>query len=589
MAKITGYSVDPATTRRILDFLNSAQTASEIAGIEPAVGPVYDSPRSGYGDQLEDYDIGELVASRIVARRISYGSTGFTALSQLSNIDGFGRDKFNDLVYSFGPAFYGEWERLPDASVYVVHAGVLRTGKVLMFAGTAEVSYPLESATWNPKPGTYKVQSGADAYSEDLFCSHHVSLADGNVLINGGAHPGHAHGIKATYEFVPSSEKWVKKTDMHHPRWYPTTVAVPVGESITMSGNDAGGSIVDEVEAYDPTANGGQGAWTEKPVSANRSLAIYPGLHLMPDGKIFYTGTRWSGGIGPWVNPSTTALFDLKTSKWSSVGHHVVRDRTEGMSVVLPPDNKRVLVIGGRGDNPTTVSTSTSTVEMIDFNDAKPSWKLVASMHYKRRNVNAVLLPTGRVLVCSGISGWKWGTQNGGPGFLPVLTAEEYDPTKNRWAKMAAMSVPRQYHSVSLLLPDARVLNLGGVESTPGAGHGLIKDVEIYSPPYLFRGPRPKITSVAKKVHHGAKFAVQTPKANDIGSVVFVRPTWATHHTDSEQRVIPLKFTKKNASTLNVTAPDDGHPQYGAQRGFYMLFLLNKKDIPSEARFVELH
>ncbi|MFB3099063.1 MAG: galactose oxidase-like domain-containing protein [Acidimicrobiia bacterium] len=585
MATISGQGVDGETTQRILDFLNRAQTAADIAGKEPQAGPVHDDPRTGYGDQIADYDIGETVARRIIDRRMIYGVNGFTDLAQLSGIPGFGRDKFKDLVFSFGPASYGKWTVLPDSPVYVVHAAVLRTGKVLMYAGTAEVGYPLNSATWNPKTGTYKVQSGTDAYSDDLFCSHHVALADGNLLVNGGAVPGTARGIKATYEFNPSSETWVPKTDMQYARWYPTTVAVPVDKAITMSGYDHTVSIASKVESYDPHGNSHQGDWDTLPAGADRTLEIYPGLHLMPDGKILYTGTRWDGAKGPWVSPGTTALFDLATNTWSPVGDHVVRDRTEGMSVVLPPDNKRVLVIGGRGDRPISVSVSTNTVEMIDFNDATPTWKQVAGMHYSRRNVNAVLLPTGRVLVCAGISGWKWGS----PGPSPVYTAEEYDPTANKWVKLAAMKVPRQYHSCSLLLPDARVLNLGSVESVHGAGHDLIKDVEVFSPPYLFRGPRPKITSVDSVVHHGQKFAIGTLKAADIGSVVLVRPMAITHHTDSEQRVIPLKFTKKNSTTLTATAPNGNHPHYNAQRGYYMLFLVSKKDIPSEAKFVQLH
>ena len=585
MATVSGQGVDPETTKRILDFLNGAQTASEIAGDEPQAGPVHDDPRTGYGDQFADYDIGELVARRIIDRRMTFGAVGFIDLAQLSGIRGFGRDKFKDLVYTFGPAFYGRWDVLRDSPVYVVHGAVLRTGRVVMFAGTAEVGYPLNSATWNPKTGTYKVQSGTDAYTEDMFCSHHVALADGKLLVNGGAVPGVARGIKATYEFDPGSEKWVKKSDMSHARWYPTTVAVPVDQAITMSGYDHTGAITDGVESYDPDANSQQGDWDTLPATADRTLEIYPGLHLMPDGKVLYTGTRWDSSKGPWVNPATTALFDLATNKWSPVGDHVVRDRTEGMSVVLPPDNKRVMVIGGRGDNPTSVSVSTNTVEMIDFNDATPSWKQVASMHYSRRNVNAVLLPTGRVLVCAGISGWKWGT----PGPSPVLTAEEYDPATDKWVKLAVMKVPRQYHSVSLLLPDARVVNLGSVESMPGAGHSLIKDVEVFSPPYLFRGPRPTITSVNTVVHHGDKFEVGTPQAGEIASVVLVRPMSITHHTDSEQRVIPVKFTKKNSTTLTVTAPNGNHPHYHAQRGYYMLFLVSKKQIPSEAEFVQLH
>ena len=53
------------------------------------------------------------------------------------------------------------------------------------------------------------------------------------------------------------------------------------------------------------------------------------------------------------------------------------------------------------------------------------------------------------------------------------------------------------YHSVALLLPDARVITASG---NPAQGHQVNWEppdpneelrMGIYSPPYLFRGPRP--------------------------------------------------------------------------------------------------
>lgn len=138
MAKFTGAGIDEPTKDRILRFLNFVNSASDIAGIEPQEGPVHDDPKKGTGDQIEDYDIGLTVAERIIDKRDGLPGGEFTDLPQLSDIDGFGQDKFNDLVYSFGSAFYGRWEHLGDAAVHVVHAAVLNSGKVLMFAGKSE-------------------------------------------------------------------------------------------------------------------------------------------------------------------------------------------------------------------------------------------------------------------------------------------------------------------------------------------------------------------------------------------------------------------------------------------------------------------
>lgn len=560
--------VDTATKERIFHFLNSATTAKAIAGDEPQEGPVRDDPSKGYGDQVRDYDIGITVAQRILDKRATLGPVGYTDLDQLRTIRGFGKDKLDDLIYSFGPAFYGKWEQLCDSPVYVVHAALLRTGKVLMFAGAAESGLPLKSAVWNPKSGHYTQR----AFGHDLFCSHHSFLADGKLLVNGGDTPT-GHTLKTTYVFDPDTETWTNlNKNMNHARWYPTTLTLGANEGvITFSGDSAAEGTVDEAEVFDFNK------WTDSPSTANKVLRIYPGMHLLPNGTIFYTGTRWDGGSALWNAPQT-ALFDLNTNKWSNVGQHIYKDRTEGMSVTLPPDNKRIMVLGGRGDHATNVSTDS--VEMIDFNDGTPKWKSIKDMHFRRRNVNAVLLPTGKVLVCAGIEGFKWDFDP-----KPVYDAEEYDPDTNSWTKLARMKVARQYHSCSVLLPDARVLNLGSVMS--GGGHSLIKDVEVFSPPYLFWGPRPAITGVPATIHHGSKFDVATPDVAGIKKVVLVRPTAVTHHTDTDQRVIPLEFSK-SGTHLEVTAPNGNHPHYDAIRGHYMLFILNDKDVPSEGKFVEL-
>ncbi len=94
--------IDPVIEKRILDFINAANTAADIAGSEPAEGPVFDNPETGFGDQIRDYDIGITVAARIITERNKLGSTGFTSLQQLYNVKYVGADKINDLVYSFG-------------------------------------------------------------------------------------------------------------------------------------------------------------------------------------------------------------------------------------------------------------------------------------------------------------------------------------------------------------------------------------------------------------------------------------------------------------------------------------------------------
>src|SRR5664280_733039 len=87
--------------------------------------------------------------------------------------------------------------------------------------------------------------------------------------------------------------------------------------------------------------------------------------------------------------------------------------------------------------------------------------------------------------------------------------AEIYDPSTDSWRAVASAVVARMYHSVALLLPDGRVVTAG---NTPSKGQHVAWNqdpdheemrLEIYSPPYLFRGSRPVITSVPHEWRYG--------------------------------------------------------------------------------------
>jgi len=479
------------------------------------------------------------------------------------------------------PASVGSWELLShDSGVFTVHAALLPTGKVLMFSGTAEANLPKESRVWDPVSDTLTSQS----FGDDLFCAGHAMLADGCVLVNGGAIPGQGRGIKSTHIFDPVAESWTKVKDMNHARWYPTTLTLPDGRVITFSGRDENGAVVAQVEIYNPAAN----TWTDLPVSANKSLDIYPSLHLLPDGTILYTGTRWDGGSGPWMSPPATARLNLATNTWTNVDDHEIPDRTEGFSVLLPPfvpgpfihehDDipkppkkpptlTRVLVTGGHG--------ATATAEIIDMGEAGPTWRRIADMNFPRRNVNGVLLPDGKVLICSGIRHFKW---DGDPGY--VYEAEFFDPQSESWAIAAPMTVGRQYHSASLLLADGRVLNLGSQSA-------IVREMrmEVYSPPYLFRGPRPKISSAPATAAYGDDFVIESPDSCRIDRVVFIRPTSVTHHTNTDQRYLALKWQRDGHCGLRITAPINAQL---APPGYYLLFILDDCGVPSVGKFVRL-
>jgi Domain of unknown function (DUF1929)/Kelch motif len=214
----------------------------------------------------------------------------------------------------------------------------------------------------------------------------------------------------------------------------------------------------------------------------------------------------------------------------------------------------------------------TDTAEIIDLSQPSPTWEYVAPMENRRINACAILLPDGNVIVIGGNSKDLFDN--------PVYTVQMFNPDSKIWTRLASMHVPRGYHSTALLLPDGRILSSG---TTPFGNWEL--RMEIYSPYYLFRGPRPIITKVVKSVVYGHPFSVSYTSTRYIQSVVLIRPGSVTHAFDMDQRYVELVFTVASTGLLTVEVPRDEHL---APPGYYMLFLLDDAGVPSEAVFVHL-
>jgi hypothetical protein len=109
--------------------------------------------------------------------------------------------------------------------------------------------------------------------------------------------------------------------------------------------------------------------------------------------------------------------------------------------------------------------------------------------------------------------------------------------------------------------------------------------VEIFSPPYLFRGPRPTLTAAPAAIAYGQPFTVQTPDAAAITTAALLRPGAVTHSFNHSQRYVGLAITGRTAASVTCQAPPDGNV---APPGHYLLFLLNGLGVPAVAPFVQL-
>lgn len=488
------------------------------------------------------------------------------------------------IVDNDDPARVGAWGAPIDMPVnpypvVPIHLNLLPNGKLLLwdrgapfdtaFGGTDGYPY-----VWDVAAGTF-TRTPFQGY--DLFCSGHVLMTDGRLFAPGG-HIADGVGEAKASIYDPTSNIWTRVTDMNAGRWYPTATVLGNGDLLVEAGT------VDIATDVNKTAQIWQIAsstWRNLSTAAVQHGVFpawanyYPFMYVAPNGKVFNAGPQ---KMSRYLDPTGTGA-------WTEVAASSLDYRDYGTSVLY--DDGKVMIHGGNppeGYAQPSIYAQTATVypsrvtEVINLNDATPVWRQTTPANTGRRHGTAVLLPDGKVFLCNGSSS---------PGFNlaagKVLMAEMWDPATELWTPMAPNVRYRGYHANALLLPDGRVVATGGGHPNP-ADDLAEPSAEIYSPPYLFRGARPTITSAPGQVTYGEQFTVTTPDAASITNVVWIRPGNTTHAYDQNQRINRLAFTVGNGE-LRVTVPTDPNL---CPPGHHMLFILNTNGVPSVSKFVRL-
>lgn len=437
-------------------------------------------------------------------------------------------------------ATVGQWSGVIPAPIVQLHLSLLPNGRVLSWGLQGEPQI------WDPETGNFTAVPAPSL----LFCAGHDFLADGRLFVVGG-HLDYDHGLPNTNVFDAATGSWQVAPPMAQGRWYPTTMVLEDGQMLAVGGRDEGGAVVTVPEVWNGTS------W-RRLTTASLELSYYPRLFNVPGGRVFYAGEERRSryldvtGTGRWIDGPLHAY-----AAW----------RDYGSGVMYEPG--KILYVGG-GDPPT------NTAETIDLNQPSPAWSYTGSMVFARRQMNATLLPTGEVLVTGGTSAGGFNDSSGA-----VHAAEVWNPTTGMWTTLASNAITRIYHSTTLLLPDGRVLHTG---SGDGAGAQRELNYEIFSPPYLFRGPRPMVTAAPSSVAYGQQAFVETVDGADIAKVAFIRLSSVTHALDQGARFVPLAFSPVPGG-LSVVTP--GTP-IDAPPGPYMLFLVNRNGVPSVARIMLL-
>ena len=537
--------IAPALDSTISGLTTVAANASSNGSTIASVQFVLDGANLGAPLTAPPYymtwDASKVTTGTHTLSAVAYDATGLSSSSSAINVT---------IDNSGNPAVVGSWSAPLNLNAVAVNLILLPNNKLLYYDDGATPT------VWDYQQNT----SAATPTSPDLFCSGHAELADGRLLVIGGYGSGSGNfGIANAEIFDPAHNTWTAVPNMKYRRWYPTATTLSDGRILVTAGwETAEHTNAGIPEIYDPTAN----SWTQLN-NANNPFETYPFIFLLPDGRIIHVGGS--------EYATDTDVLDLTSQSWSVLDPRLV----DGGSATMYLPNQ-IMKAGSATDSQNS-GPSSNTTFVLDLTQQNPSWQQTPSMAYARSFMNLTTLPDGTVLASGGES-----DKNGGNIANAVYTAELWSPQTRTWSTMAAMHTPREYHSTALLLPDGRV-----VESGMGADFGNVPDeqsAEFFSPPYLFKGVRPTITSSPTVIHYGANFSISTPDAPNITKAVLIRLGAVTHFFNQNAYYIPVDF-QTGSGTLDITAPVDGRL---APPGYYMLFILNSNGVPSIAPIVQV-
>lgn len=537
------------------------------------------------------------------------------------------------------------WELVTDedgeplrTSILVVHAGLLPTGEVLLFGGS-EHSYarfqdflggiPLLNAQLF-RLSNSTLSDITQSPNTDLFCCGHAFLGDGRLLAAGGTRnyaprfqdpdpppdihghveSDHWDGESACWVYNHWQRRWVRVRDLafeaiagepdHQEgggRWYPTLFTLPSGALIAFGGHP-NHEHTEHENIHPETYSAGEDVWRNH---ADRTLSLsygyYPRGHVLRDGRIFLASPEQGGDCG--IYDAADGAFEAVAASPPGPGSNGISEHefTTVLLPLLPGDQYRAHVLAtGWGGEAFRISVDEGTWQQAgtrDWSGAPPH----------RRNGCAILLPTGQVALVGGVDA---ATDDEGDTVEldanAVLRAEIYTPgidwaagaydfDEEEWETDAgdeASEVPRNYHSVALLLPDGRILTAGSnIDSRTGHPDDVAeKRIEMYHPWYIDRDGRPQIGDVPSSVVYGQSFTIETSAAQQIARVAMIRNGSTTHAFDADQRYVALEILSSTATSLTVQAPPDGGV---APPGHYMLWIIDGDGLPCEqAPFVKL-
>ncbi|KAM0227732.1 hypothetical protein ACHAPO_011300 [Fusarium lateritium] len=492
------------------------------------------------------------------------------------------------------PATQGRWSDIIRLPVIPVAAYVVpqfpQSQQLLFFSSWGADAFG--GASGRTQFGALDLPTGVVAQREvadthhDMFCPGMSQLGDGRIIIQGGS------DAEAVTFYNPKDNSFTRGPDMKMPRGYQTSTILSDGRIFTIGGAYSGPRQGKNGEVYDPKTN----KWTMltgadvKPMLTTDHEGIW-----REDNHAWLFG--WKKGSVFQAGPSTTQHW-YSTKQKGSVRLSGKRDDVNAMCGVFAMYdalNGKILTAGGAADYTNSNANKHAHITTIGEAYKPASVKRIADMAFPRGFGNAAVLPDGTVLITGGQRRAMVFTNTDG-----ILVPELYNPATNKWTQLAPHAVPRNYHSVSILLPDATVFIGGGglcyVNKIGGSSAGCDKtadhaDGEIFQPPYLFNkdgslAARPLISGLVQKgVKAGSTLKFKVTNSSGKVTMSLVRMGSVTHSVNSDQRRVPLTNFSVKGNDYSVKLPSDNGILLP---GYYYLFVMNAQGVPSMSKTVQI-
>lgn len=487
-----------------------------------------------------------------------------------------------------------------------IMAALLPTGQVML--GARYYHYLLDphppgapvppevaiAAQFPPLEFVTGVHAGEVWVQDATFCAGVTSLADGSLIIAGGTrdiiigsdsyHIGLGQALRydgaAGWQALPIMQG---RGALPEPaRWYPTTTRLADGRVLVTGGYEFVEFLTKNLsaEVYDPVA----ATWSVVTPTNALPPEVFSWQYTHQFQLPFVTPAGedvlafGDAGVPGYLKPDGTWRLSSRARPGGRGAAGVIPNLGTSSLLPLRANDGEWGYRNGSVLMAGGQQGSTQTDKIDVYDPVADQWRLQRSMGTMRAHPASVVLPDGRVLI---LGGEDFATSAG------LGRAQYVDPRDNFSVAWGTAEYPevRGYHNVAVLLPDGRVLFGSGNQNYT---RGQLPSYRYYSPSYMFE-PRPQLDLAPPVLNYAGYGWLTWSGSEPPAEAVLIGLGAMTHAFDMNQRYVQLPILASGTHEgLHYSIYATPANRRIAPPGYYMLFILDSNRVPSVAKMVQL-